>query len=151
MALDSIRPRDVAGYTRAALSGDVLQWPDGSPRPASAKTVQLHLNVLHDPFKSARAEELVESNPVEGAERPKIGPRRWRILEPVEIRSVASKFGDEQARSIFLTLVLTGLRRFELQALRWRDVESADLSPDLGESLAGESGGFGIAPEVSSG
>jgi hypothetical protein len=45
-------PRDVAGYTRAALSGDVLQWPDGSPRPASAKTMQLHLNVLHDLFKA---------------------------------------------------------------------------------------------------
>jgi integrase len=120
---------------------------DGSLGPCSRSATRS----VHDLFKSARAEELVESNPVEGAERPKIGPRRWRILEPVEIRSVASKFGDEQARSIFLTLVLTGLRRFELQALRWRDVESADLSPDLGESLAGESGGFGIAPEVSSG
>src|SRR5215510_5714748 len=30
---------------------------------------------------------------------------------------------DEQARAAFLTLVLTGLRRSELQRLRWRDVD----------------------------
>jgi integrase len=108
--LGAIRPRDVAAYTRHAL---------GSFAP---KTVQLHLNVLHDVFKTALHEELVDSNPVAGAERPKIPPRRWRILEPVEIGRVLKAFTDEQARAIFLTVVLTGLRRFELKALRWRDV-----------------------------
>ena len=60
MALGSIRPRDVATYTREALDR------------FAPKTVQLHLNVLHDIFKSATAEELVVANPVEGAERPKV-------------------------------------------------------------------------------
>jgi integrase len=138
LRLAAIRPRDVAGYTRAALNGDVLRWMDGSPRPASAKTVQLHLNLLHDVFKTARAEELVESNPVDGAERPKAKPKRWRILEPAEIRSVASKFTDEQARAIFLTLILTGVRRFELQALRWRDVDLLEGVLRVAESKSEE-------------
>jgi integrase len=112
MTLGSIRPRDVAAYTRQALE-----------RPYAPRTVQLHLNVLHDVFKTAKAEELVDANPVEGAERPKVPPRRWRILEPAEIRSVASKFTDQQARVVFLTLVLTGLRQFELRGLVWRDVD----------------------------
>lgn len=111
MPLGAIRPRDVAGYTREALER------------SAPKTVILHLNLLHDVFKTARAEELVESNPVDGAERPKVPPRRWRILEPVEIRRVLQEFSDEQARTIFLTLVLTGVRRFELQALRWHDLD----------------------------
>jgi integrase len=109
--LGAIRPRDVAGYTRSAMER------------FAPKTVQLHLNVLHDVFKTAKAEELVDSNPVEGAERPKIPPRRWRILEPAEIRRVRQHFADEQARTIFLVLVLTGLRRFELQALHWSDLD----------------------------
>lgn len=111
LRLAAIRPRDVAGYTREALER------------SAAKTVQLHLNLLHDVFRTARAEELVESNPVDGAERPKTRRRRWRILEPVEVARVRNAFTDEQARTIFLTLILTGVRRFELQALRWRDVD----------------------------
>lgn len=43
-------------------------------------------------------------------------------IEPVEIGRVLKAFTDEQARAIFLTVVLTGLRRFELKGLRWRDV-----------------------------
>ncbi len=36
---------------------------------------------------------------------------------------VERAFTDEQARAAFLTLVLTGIRRSESQALRWRDVD----------------------------
>jgi integrase/recombinase XerD len=45
------------------------------------------------------------------------------ILEPVEVARVAKAFTDEQARVVFLTLVLTGIRRSELQALRWCDAD----------------------------
>jgi integrase/recombinase XerD len=84
--------------------------------------VQLHLNVLFDIFKSAKAEELIESNPAEGAERPKVRRKRWRIPQPAEVARVLKAFEDEQARTMFLLLMLTGIRRFELRALRWRDV-----------------------------
>jgi len=85
-------------------------------------------------------EELVDSNPVEGAERPKPKRRRWRILEPVEIGRVLRAFEDEQARMIFLTLMLTGLRRFELQGLRWRDVDLVEsvLRVDVSKTEEGE-------------
>lgn len=39
---------------------------------------------------------------------------------------VSRAFTDDQARVVFLTLVLTGLRRSELQALRWGDVDLVD-------------------------
>jgi integrase len=94
--------------------------------------------VLHDVFKTARAEELVESNPVDGVERPKLPRRRWRILEPVEVARVLKAFTDEQARTIFLTLALTGLRRFELQGLRWRDVDLVESILRVRESKSEE-------------
>jgi len=74
------------------------------------------------PRKTAKTEELIDSNPVEGANRPRIPKRHWRILKPAEIRRVSKAFTDEQARAVFLTLVLTGLRASELQRLKWRDV-----------------------------
>jgi integrase len=109
--LASIRPRHVAEYVAKQA------------KTYEAATVSRDLSLLHDVFKTAKREELVESNPVEGAEHPKLGRRNWRILEPVEVARVLKAFTDDQARTIFLTLVLTGIRRGELQALRWRDVD----------------------------
>jgi integrase len=124
--LGSIRPRDVAGYTREALER------------FAPRTVNRHLNVFYDVMKTAMAEELVESNPVEGVERPKTKRRRWRILEPVEVARVLREFEDEQARLMFLTLMLTGMRRFELQGLRWRDVDLVESVVRIRESKSEE-------------
>jgi integrase len=109
--LASIRPRDVAGYVQTALE------------KFSAKTIDLDLSVLHDVLKTARREELIDSNAAEGAERPKAERKHWRILQPAEVQRVGRAFTDERARLAFLTLMLTGIRRFELQGLRWRDVD----------------------------
>ncbi len=109
--LGAIKPRHVAEYVEAMIE---------TFSPAS---VNGDLDVLHDVLKAARREELVDGNAVDGAERPKIPRKRWRILEPAEVARVAKAFADEQARVAFLTLVLTGIRRGELQALRWKDVD----------------------------
>ncbi len=141
MPLAAIRPRHVAEYVVSIAT------------TLGAATVNRDLAVLHAIFKTAYREELVDRNPAEGAERPKLPPFRPQILEPVEVARVAKAFTDEQARVVFLTLVLTGLRRSELQRLRWGDVDLVDnvlhvrdsksedgirsiaLTPSLAESL----------------
>jgi integrase len=141
MPLAAIRPRHVAEYV-AEKSAEL--------GPA---TVNRDLAVLHAIFKTALREELVERNPAEAAERPRVPTFRPSILEPLEVRRVAREFTDQQARLVFLTLVLTGLRRSELQRLRWADVDlienllrvrdsksedgirSIALSPTLAEEL----------------
>jgi integrase len=111
MPLQAIRPRDVSAYTTAKLE------------TFAAKTINLDLNVLADIFKTAIAEEVAETNPVSGVQRPKVRRRKWKILTPAEVTRVAQAFTDAQAQLIFLTLVLTGVRRFELPGLRWRNVD----------------------------
>jgi integrase len=124
--LDSIRPRDVAGYRRDAL------------KRFSAKSVSLHMNVLHDVFKTAVVEEVVQANPVTGVERPRVHRHRWRILEPHEVPRVCKAFSDDRARRVFLTLTLTGLRRSELVGLRWRDVNLVEGTLRVVESKSEE-------------
>jgi len=102
---ESIRPRDVAGYVRQVMSEP---QHERFGRPLSAKFVNLHLNVLHNIFKTAIAEELVQTNPVASVERPKVQRRRWRILQPAEVGWVAAGFTDERGRRVFLTLNADG-------------------------------------------
>jgi integrase len=109
--LDAIRPRHVAEYV-AAMSGRY-----------GAATVGRDVSVLHAILRTAQREELVDSNAAAAAERPKLPRREWRILQPQEVGRVARAFTDEQARTVFWTLVLTGVRREELRRLRWRDVD----------------------------
>lgn len=111
MPLAGIRPRHVAEYVAT------------SSKTYAAATVTRDLSVLHSILVSAKREELVESNPASNAERPKAPRRRWRILQREEVARVAAAFTEAQARVVFLVLVLCGIRRSELQELRWRDVD----------------------------
>jgi integrase len=113
-SLAAIRPSDISSYVAQQTAS------------FNASTVGNDISLMHDIFKTAKREELVDTNPVEGAERPKVTRKRWRILQPQEINLVYRSFVDEQARTIFLTLVMTGIRRHELQQLRWRDVDLVD-------------------------
>jgi integrase len=134
--LDGIRPRDVAAFIT-----DTMSRPQGKHRkPLSGKYVNLLLNITYSVFKSAIGEELVDANPVASVRRPKVVRRRWRILEPAEVPAVCKAFSDDRARRVFLTLVLTGLRRFELVGLRWGHVNLVEgtLRVETSKSEEGE-------------
>jgi len=126
VAVAAIRPRDVAAFIDDQLA------------TFSAKTVHIHLNLLHDVLKSAVADELIPANPVSGVERPKVKRNRWRILQPSEVPAVSEAFSDARARRVFLTFILTGLRRSELRALRWGHVNLVEGTLRVVESKSEE-------------
>ena len=122
MRLGTVRPTHVANYI------------DAMSRTFAPASVCGDVDVLFEIFKTAKREELVDTNPAEGAERPKIKRQRWRILEPVEVARIGKAFTDQQPRTVFWTLVITGLRRSELQALRWHDVDLIENVIRVGDS-----------------
>jgi hypothetical protein len=102
--LGAIRPRHVAAFTAEAV------------REHGPTTVNQDLNSLHNVLASAVREELIETNPAHRPERPKVPDHEftWRILEPGEVAKVLKSFRDERARLVFLTAILTAMRRHEL-------------------------------------
>ena len=76
-----------------STSSDLL---DDGYAPA---TVIGDLDVFFEVMKTAKREELIDMNPVEGVERPKIQRTKWRILEPVEVARVRKAFTEQQPRS----------------------------------------------------
>ena len=126
VAVASIRPRDVAAFI------------DNQLGTFAARTVNIHLNLLHDVMKGAVADELIPTNPVSGVERPTVKRNRWRILQPAEVPAVSKAFSDARARRVFLTFMLTGLRRSELRALRWGHVNLVEGTLRVVESKSEE-------------
>lgn len=126
LPVSAIRPRDVSAYIDRRLSTH------------TAASIQGHLNIIHDVLKAAVADELIAANPVTGVERPRVKRKRWRILQPAEVPAVTKAFTNARSRRVFLTFVLTGLRRSELRALRWGHVNLVEGTLRVVESKSEE-------------
>jgi len=83
------------------------------------------------------------ANPTRGVRVPAGSGRRMNFLAPAEIAPTLAAL-DERDRALWATAVYAGLRRGELMALRWADVDLAAgvihvrLSYDPGEKATGE-------------
>ncbi|HVX32171.1 MAG TPA: site-specific integrase [Solirubrobacterales bacterium] len=131
----------------------------------SARTVNIHRQILHAMFQFARREESfgLASNPFAATtKRPEDGSKPIETFEPEEIVTLAtaaraglhrrrggylhSSFSkaserewrrfNEQDASLFTIAACTGLRLGELIALRWRDVDLSARVLNVSRSIS---------------
>lgn len=91
---------------------------------ASDRTVNKYLGVLSDIFTWAKRRYGVPVNPVADVERR---PQRRRgnieVYSKEEVLALTRAARSEPEAALYLTAAFTGLRRGELLALRWRDID----------------------------
>jgi integrase len=89
--------------------------------PLAAQTVRNTINALRVLLKWCVREELIPANPCDGLELPSGGVPRENIMPTREAISLLGCL-EPADRAIYATAFFAGLRRGELQGLRWADV-----------------------------
>ena len=89
----------------------------------SARTVHHQHRVLSEALKYAVRQGYLGRNPCELVDPPRPQKKAMGTLTPDELESLLETASDNQFYPVIYTAVSTGLRRAELLALRWRDID----------------------------
>jgi integrase len=100
---------------------DFQQWLLGlSLAPASLRVLRANVSTL---FEAGKDWGWIEANPCRGRFKlPRINRPEKAILTPEQVRTLIPLL-DPESRTVFLLALLSGLRRGELEALEWPDIE----------------------------
>jgi integrase len=119
--LPEIGPKKLTDLTRADVQDLADRMTAGG---YSASTVQNTLDPLRRMYDRAVKRDLVAIDPTDGLELRRPKGRRERIAAPAEAARLIAALPDDLA-ALYATAMYAGLRRGELRALRWSDVDLA--------------------------
>ncbi len=125
--LATIRTPDVndwieeLGRTKAedAILGEVRT----TDRELSPQTIRHAVRLLKQCLGEAVARDLVEANVAKKARLPKMKPTEFTFLSVAEIRALLTSGLSDRDQALFTLAIYSGMRRGELFALRWDDVD----------------------------
>jgi integrase len=89
----------------------------------SVGTVRYHHAVMHKALETAIKWGLVSRNIADGVDIPRLRRPEMQTWREDEVASFLEAARDSQYYELFYTALFTGLRRSELLALRWSDVD----------------------------
>jgi integrase len=133
-------------------ASDIKGWYDRLPY---GRTSEKLLMVVRAILAHARSRGWVDLNAAEAVERQQVRySGDYDFYSREEIDALVSHASSDQDAAIYLTAAMTGLRRGELIALRWRDIDFAGQSIrvranySFGELVTPKSGKIRTVPMI---
>ena len=138
------------------LTGRDLQWlykdlqehgrlreaQKGKQPGLSDSTIRGIHTMLHNALDRAVKERLIVRNPADDCVLPKIPKHEMKILPPEQIKSYLTAANQRGVLPMFYLELVSGLRKGELVALQWTDLDienkTISVSKQAGRNSAGE-------------
>lgn len=129
--LNDLRPNHIQNYIAEVLSGGRRRSTGG----LSHRTVQYHYRIMSKALDDAIRMGLLAVNPCKGVRPPR--PLRHDIpaIGSDDLARLIAAMMGSSYYLYYYTLLLTGMRRSELLALRWRDLDLDLASVYVAHSL----------------
>lgn len=89
----------------------------------SPRTVEFARAVLRRAMQDAVLERVISVNPVVGTKRPRVIKPKHQTWTSAQVRSYLEHAQDQRLYPLYALALATGMRRGELCALRWDDVD----------------------------
>jgi integrase len=130
IALQKLRPAQIQDW-----HGTIERAGGKEGRPLSARTVGHAHRVLHRALKRAVDNETLPRNVAGVIQPPKVQAEEVEILTPEQISDVLDKLEGHGLYPIVALALATGMRRGELLALRWDDLDLDGATVSIERSL----------------
>ena len=127
--LNKLTTRDLQKLYNDLQSNGRLRKVQKKEKPGlSNSTVRgIHM-MLHNALDRAVKEKLILSNPTENCIIPKIEKQEMKILHPDHISAYLNAAERRNALPMFYLELVSGLRKGELVALQWSDLDEANCT-----------------------
>ena len=140
--LNKLTTRDLQKLYNDLQSNGRLRKEQKKEKPGlSNSTVRgIHM-MLHNALDRAVKEKLILSNPTENCIIPKIEKQEMKILHPDHISAYLNAAERRNALPMFYLELVSGLRKGELVALQWSDLDEANCTISVSKQASWDTEG----------
>ncbi len=117
--LSALRPSHIQSYLTQKLQSGRLDGNGG----LSSRTLRHHHVTLHTALEAAVKWSILGRNPAQAVDPPKYLRKEMKTLDEVGLKRVLEAAKETPYYNLFYLALYTGMRRSELLALRWSDVD----------------------------
>jgi integrase len=133
MRLDKISGLDLAALYAGLL--DEGYRKGRSPRGLSPASVRYAHRIIKQVFGDAVRWGLLARNPVDVVDPPRVSQQAMKTWSADQVRQFLTFIGDDRLRAMWVVFCTTGMRRGEVLALRWEDLDLPNRRLSVRRSL----------------